>query len=72
MPTQICDKLGSTFATSPKVHICSPHYMVTASTEHGSTAHTFVTLDCAVAKIRECCLLGMSHMTITVCDTPGV
>ena len=45
--------------------------MVTASNEHGSTAHEFVTLDCAVAKIRECCLIGMSHMTITLCDNTG-
>lgn len=65
MQITISREQGRPFASSPRAHSTSPHYMVTASNEGVGTDHTFVDLDCALRKIRELAVLGFPHMTIT-------
>lgn len=65
MPTTTSPALERAFATSPREPSQAPRFTVLAVSEHGTIDHDFVDLDCALKKMRELLVLGISYVTIT-------
>ena len=70
MPTPISNVPERHFASSERVHTLSPRYAVqirqnwTTGDNFENSTHHFIDIDCALKKVRECMLLGISEITI--------
>ena len=70
MQTPISNVPVRPFASTERVHSLSPRYAVQIRQNWGvgdnfeNSTHQFIDIDCALNKVRECMLLGISEITI--------